>query len=98
MSLLSYNLLSETLGITNLPSSFGTTLKTEPYPGKPLGYTFFREKKFNGKRILFLVYEEHKCIFLITITDKKTQRKEIELIKENLEIYKEKIDALVKRL
>ena len=46
-------------------------LKLEPFTGKPLGYKFFREKKLNGKRILFLVYEEHHCIFLVTITDKK---------------------------
>ena len=46
-------------------------LKKSPYDGKPLGYDFFREKKFNGKRIYFLVYESHKTIFLITISDKK---------------------------
>ena len=79
-------------------STFEQRLKTDPYTGKPLGYVFFREKKFNGKRILFIVYDNHKCVFLITITDKKAQRKEIELIKANLDVYKEKLDNIVKNL
>src|SRR3989339_524722 len=73
-------------------------LKNEPFTGKPLGYKFFREKKFNGKRLLFLVYEEHKAIFLITITDKKTQQKVIDLIKVNLDIYKEQLETILKNL
>ena len=41
-------------------------LKLEPFSGKPLGYKFLREKKLNGKRILFLVYAEKfaKLMFL----------------------------------
>ena len=50
---------------------FEQSLKEQAFSGKPLGYRFFREKKFNGKRILFLVYEEYKCVFLVTITGKK---------------------------
>ena len=79
-------------------SKFEQHLKSEPNSGKPLGYEFFREKKFNGKRLLFLVYEEHKAIFLITITDKKAQQHEIDLIKSNLDVYKETINNLMKRL
>jgi|SRR3989344_1981453 len=70
-------------------------LKEEPFSGKPLSYKFFREKKLNGKRMLFLVYEEHNSIFLITITDKKAQQNEIDLIKANLDIYKDKIKKLI---
>ena len=61
-------------------------------------YTFFREKKFNGKRVLFLLYEEHKCIFLVTITNKKAQQHEIDLIKANLDIYREELENLLKGL
>ena len=70
-------------------------LKEDPFSGKPLSYKFFREKKLNGKRMLFLVYEEHNSIFLITITDKKAQQNEIDLIKANLDIYKDKIKKLI---
>ena len=77
---------------------FEQSLKIEPYNGKPLGYEFFREKKFYGKIILFLVYEQHNCVFLITITDKKLQRIEINFIKANLDIYKDEIDRRMKGL
>lgn len=82
----------------NRISKFEQSLKETPYSGKPLGYKFFREKKFNGKRLLFLIYEEHKCVFLITITDKKMQQKVIDIIKENLDIYKEELEKKIKTL
>jgi len=70
-------------------------LKKTPYDGKPLGYNFFREKKFDGKRLLFLVYESYKAIFLITITDKKMQQKVIDIIKSNLDVYKEELEKIL---
>src|SRR3989344_7344730 len=78
--------------------SFEQSLKNEPYSGKPLGYDFFREKKFDGKRLVFLVYEEHKVVFLVTVTDKKAQQHEIDLIKANLDVYKETIEKIVKNI
>lgn len=79
-------------------SKFEQKLKEEPYSGKPLGYEFFREKKFDGKRLLFLIYEEHKMIFLVIITNKKAQQHEIDLIKAQLDVYKETIDKIAKTL
>ena len=79
-------------------SKFEQSLKESPYTGKPLGYKFFREKKFNGKRLIFLIYEEHKCVFLITITDKKVQQQVIDFIKSNLDIYKNEIEKQIKKL
>jgi len=73
-------------------------LKRSPYDGKPLGYDFFREKKFNGKRLYFLVYESHKAIFLITISDKKAQQNVIDLIKANLDVFKEQLEKILNRL
>lgn len=75
---------------------FEQALKQEPFSGKPLGYLFFREKKFNGKRMLFLVYEEHQCVFLITLTDKKAQQHEIDLIKTHLDIYRNELEQKMK--
>ncbi|MBU2615752.1 MAG: hypothetical protein KKC19_01475 [Nanoarchaeota archaeon] len=74
---------------------FEQTLKEQPFSGKPLGYKFLREKKFGSKRILFLVYEEHKYIFLVTITDKKAQQQEIDLIKTSLDIYKDELKEIL---
>ncbi|MDO8460560.1 MAG: hypothetical protein Q7S74_05600 [Nanoarchaeota archaeon] len=77
---------------------FEQALKEQPFSGKPLGYEFFREKKFNGKRVIFLVYEEHKCIFMVTITNKKAQQHEIDLIKANLDVYKDEIERRLKEI
>jgi hypothetical protein len=74
---------------------FEQHLKQEPFSGKPLGYRFFREKKFGGKRLLFLVYEEYSVVFLITITDKKTQQRDIDFIVAHLSAYKEEIGRLI---
>ena len=71
--------------------NFEQSLKVAPYTGQSLGYNFFREKKFDGKRLIFLVYEEHQVVFLVTITDKKAQQQEIDLIKSSLDVYKEEI-------
>ena len=59
---------------------------------------FFREKKFKDKRLIFLVYESHKSIFLITITDKKMQQKVIDLIKSNLDLYKEELERILNNI
>ena len=77
---------------------FEQALKEQPYIGKPLGYEWFREKKFDGKRLLFLIYENHNVVFLITITDKKTQQAAIELIKANLDAYKDLIEDAIKKI
>ncbi len=77
---------------------FEQQLKRDPYSGRPLGYNFFREKKFDGKRLLFLVYAEHAAVFLVTITDKKAQQETIDVIKEHLDQYKEQIKNLMTQL
>ena len=79
-------------------SDFEQSLKQNPYQGKPLGYAFFREKKFNGKRMYFLVYDSHEVVFLITISGKKAQQQVIDIIKSNLDVYKEELDKLLKNL
>lgn len=77
---------------------FEQSLKEQPFSGKPLGYNFFREKKFNGKRLYFLVYEEHKVVFLITISDKKAQQRVIDMIKGNLDKYKSLLEEIIKNI
>lgn len=57
--------------------------------GKPLGYNFFREKKIKNKRIYYLIYEELNIILLVAGSDKKTQQKTINVIKNLLPKYRE---------
>jgi len=66
---------------------FEKKLVVEPHLGKPLGYVFFREKKLNGTRIYYLVYEEFVIVLMVAVSDKKTQQDTIEDIKRRLDAY-----------
>mgnify|MGYP001367248222 CR=1 FL=1 len=56
--------------------------------GKPLGLSSFREKKFDGKRLYYLVYENMLVILLLGISDKKTQQATINKILMKIEEYR----------
>jgi mRNA-degrading endonuclease RelE of RelBE toxin-antitoxin system len=77
---------------------FEQKLKINPYASKQLTYEFFREKKFGDRRLLFLIYEKHNIIFLVTIVDKKLQQNIIDMIKANLDVYKEFVQNLLNDL
>lgn len=66
--------------------------------GKPLKYPYFREKKFEGKRLYFLVYENYMVILAIAISDKKTQQETINRIVLELKNYKEIIEKRIREL
>ena len=66
--------------------------------GKPLGLPFFREKKFYGRRILYLVYAQFSAILLLTITDKKAQQATINEILLHLDEYKQEVIEKLKRI
>lgn len=58
--------------------------------GKPLsGRHFFREKKYNGNRMYFLVYKEWKAILVAAIGQKKVQDEIIAKITRELPYYHE---------
>jgi mRNA-degrading endonuclease RelE of RelBE toxin-antitoxin system len=78
-------------------SNFERKLKINPTSGRHLTYNFIREKKFNGKRLLFLVYEEYKVIFLLILTHKKAQQYEIGTIKEKLDTYRQIVRNLFEK-
>ncbi len=59
-------------------------LAEEGFTGKPLGYSFFREKRINGKRVYFLICDELKIVLMASISDKKKQQKTIDEIKAHL--------------
>lgn len=66
--------------------------------GKPLGIPFFREKKFEGKRLLYLVYKTHIVILLVAIANKKTQQATINEILAQLDAYKVYVEEQLKRI
>ncbi|MBS3168719.1 hypothetical protein J4216_06330 [Candidatus Woesearchaeota archaeon] len=58
--------------------------------GKPLsGLSFFREKKFEGKRLYFLVYKDIFIILAIAIGNKKVQQATINRILIDLSEYQQ---------
>jgi len=44
------------------------------------------------------LYDEHQAIFLITLTDKKAQQREIDLIKIHLDLYREELKERMNKL
>ena len=65
--------------------------------GKPLsGLSFFREKKFDGKRLYYLVYNDSFVILAIAISDKKAQQSTINRILLDLAEYQQHIYDLLR--
>jgi putative component of toxin-antitoxin plasmid stabilization module len=58
--------------------------------GKPLaGLSFFREKKFDGKRLYYLVYSDVYVVLALAISDKKAQQATINQILLHLAEYQQ---------
>ena len=70
-------------------------LKVNPFVGKPLDYKWFREKKIGKYRVYYLIYENLSAVYLVVISDKKTQQKIIDQTKLLFAKYKEDIGKLV---
>jgi mRNA-degrading endonuclease RelE of RelBE toxin-antitoxin system len=66
--------------------------------GKPLRYPYFREKKFESKRLYFLVYEDKLIILALAISDKKTQQETINRIVAELKNYRDIIEEKIRGL
>lgn len=69
-----------------------------PYVGKPLSYKWFREKKLNGHRIYYLIYEDLKSVYVIALSDKKDQQKTINTIKLFLHKYRIELQNLIEKV
>lgn len=66
-------------------------LEINPFAGKPLGTAFFRERKVRHLRIYYLIYESVVAVFVIALSDKKTQQETIDAIKNSLPRYQEQL-------
>ena len=70
-------------------------LEDNPYVGKPLGTKWFREKRLGKYRFYYLIYEDLKAVYMITISGKKDQQKAINTIRHFLDKYRQEIEDLV---
>lgn len=75
-------------------SAFEQKLKEEPFSGKPLSFEFLREKKFDDKRLLYIVYPDLKKILFVAITDKRNQQEAIDFIKAHFKEYLQRVEKL----
>lgn len=66
--------------------------------GKHLsGLSFFREKKFDSKRLYYLVYKDSFVILAIAISDKKAQQATINRILLDLVEYQQYVYDLLRK-
>ncbi len=73
---------------------FEEQLVENPYVGKPLGTKNFREKKLGNYRMYYLVYDDLKAVYIITLSGKKDQQKVINTIRYFLDKYRKEIEDL----
>ncbi len=69
-------------------------LKTNPFAGKPLRFDWFREKKFENKRLYYIVSQKYQRVLIFAFGNKKQQQKII----DHLLLNKEKYWLLLERL
>ncbi len=62
-------------------------LKDNLNVGKPLRYSWFREKKFENKRLFYVMNEKTNKAVLLAFGEKKGQQKIIDHIIQNKERY-----------
>ncbi len=74
---------------------FENQLVINPYIGKPLGVKWFREKRLGKYRMYYLIYEDLKAAYIITLSAKKDQQKVINTIRHFLERYREEIEKII---
>ena len=63
-------------------------LTSSPYVGDVLQIKSIREKRLNGKRIYYVIFEDLITILIIAISNKKAQQKTIDSIRSNLNDYR----------
>ena len=81
--------------ILDYVDKFEDKLIENPYEGKPLGFKWFREKKFENYRFYYLIYEDLESVFMVAISRKKNQQKVINTIKLLFEYFNEEIRELI---
>ena len=69
-------------------------LKESSKVGKPLRFDWFREKKFEGNRLFYLIYIDLNKVLLVAYGEKKVQQKIVDEIVRNKDAYKKLVEKL----
>ena len=67
-------------------------LETNIHTGKSLGPEWFREKKYEGKRLYFIIYPANEKALLVAFGPKKRQQEIIDLVRKNIDVYRKTIE------
>ncbi|HLC78111.1 MAG TPA: type II toxin-antitoxin system RelE/ParE family toxin [Candidatus Nanoarchaeia archaeon] len=70
-------------------------LRENPHVGDQLRHNFFREKRLNGKRIYYLIYDDLKVVLVVAISNKKTQQVTIDRIVRYFTEYRNYVEKLL---
>lgn len=62
-------------------------LQANPFAGKPLHFEWFREKKFENKRLYYIVSQQYQRVLIFGFGNKKEQQKIINHLLLNKEKY-----------
>ncbi len=71
-------------------------LKDNPYVGDPLKYKYFREKRINGKRVYFLIFDDLNAVLFVAFSDKKTQQETIDAVIDKIDQFKNYLKEKIK--
>ncbi len=72
-------------------------LANNPLAGKPLKFSFFREKRFREKRTYYLVYEDFLIVLFVAVSDKKNQQQTINYVVGRLDDFRSEAEMLFRR-
>ncbi|MEK6902461.1 MAG: hypothetical protein AABX02_02645, partial [archaeon] len=71
-------------------------LAEDPHVGQLLIYPSLREKRIEGRRIYFLVYDDLTLVLLVATSGKKDQQETIDHIKDQFVEYRKLAEELIK--
>ena len=66
-----------------------------PYVGDSLQIKSIREKRFNEKRIYFIIFEDLKAILIVGLSNKKVQQKTIDTIRHDINDYRDYVKRVI---
>lgn len=65
-----------------------------PYVGDSLQIKSIREKRFDGKRIYYVVFDDLKSVLIVGLSGKRIQQRTIDSIKSRLNNYREYVISI----
>ena len=84
-------------GVKNWANKIVDQLIENPFVGKPLGRTWFREKKFGKYRAYYIIYETQKVVYVVKLSEKKNQQKVINSIRPFFDNYYQEIEKMISK-